>query len=252
LFPSTLFPPAYFAPRLWERPWFADLAISQILVAQDAADLHISWTSTQPEGTIFQVYINRSFVWSGTARTVTVPVPEGQASIHVGSVPSALAGTDFGAWLDTPASAGDRARLSWQGGTYLDLSGRDDVAGFHVYGSAAPGQAPSYARPWATVAAYPGGTITDGFGLGGFGLGGFGKSASSYLWTSERLSSGVWQFVMKPFDAAGNEAAGASVISLTIPAPPAPPQANASGQRLAYTYNSVTRVATLSWLASTG
>jgi hypothetical protein len=181
-----------------------------------------------------------------------VPVPEEQAAIHVGSVPTALSETDFGAWLSTPASSGDRARLSWQGGTYLDTTGNDDIAGFHIYGSPSPGQPPSYSAPLATVAAYPGGIFADGFGLGGFGQGGFGKAASSYLWTSSHLSSGVWQFAIKPFNSAGNEAAGSGVTSLTITAPPAPPRQNASGQRLTYTYNSTTRVATLAWLASTG
>jgi hypothetical protein len=252
VFPTSLFPPVYFVPRYWERPWFADAAIGQVLVAQDAADLHLSWSSTEPAGTIFQLYVNRRFTWSGTDRRATLPVPEGLSSIHVGSVPPELAETDFGAWLDTPSSAGNRARLGWLGGTYLDLSGRDDVAGFHIYGSPAAGQPPSMAAPLATLAAYPGGTITDGFGLGGFGLGGFGKAASSYLWTSARLGSGTWQFAVKPFSAAGNEPAATSAISVTITAPPAPPASNATGQRLTYTFNPTTHIATLLWLASTG
>ncbi|HEV3122736.1 MAG TPA: hypothetical protein VGY53_12570, partial [Isosphaeraceae bacterium] len=159
---------------------------------------------------------------------------------------------DFGAWLSTPTSSGDRVRLNWQGGTYLDTTGHNDLAGFHIYGSPLAGQPPSYSSPLATVAAYPGGTIADGFGLGGFGQGGFGKAASIYVWTSDRLSSGVWQFVVKPFNTAGNDSASASVSSFTITAPPAPPQQASGGKRLTYTYNAATRVATLAWLASTG
>jgi hypothetical protein len=239
-------------PRYGGSSGFTSTTIGQVLLAQDASDLHISWTSTEPEGACFQVYVNRRLQWSGTPRAITLPVPDGFASIHVGSVPATLASTDFSSSLDSPASAGDRAILSWLGGTYLDPRGNDDVAGFHIYASPAPDTPPAYTKPIATLAAYPGGAITDGFGLGGFGQGGYGKAASSYQWTSPRLGSGTWQFDVRPFNAAGNEPANTIPKSLTITAPPAPSAPNALGQRLAYTYKPADHTATLTWLPSPG
>ena len=86
--------------------------------------------------------------------------------------------------------------MSWAGGTYLDPTGRDDVRGFRIYGSDAPGGPVDYATPLDTVAAYPGGWVSDGFGMGGFGSGGFGRAATTYQWQSDPLAPGVWQFAV--------------------------------------------------------
>ena len=104
-------------------------------------------------------------------------------------------------------------------------------------------------RPSQQITAYPGGILTDGYGLGGFGQGGFGRAASLYQWTSDALGSGVWSFAVVSFDAAGNQGAG-SVSSVAITAPPRPPAAYPDGSRLQYTYNPSNRTVTLSWQAS--
>jgi hypothetical protein len=231
---------------------FSDATIGPVLVAQDATDLHLTWTATSPAGTVFQVYVNRRLVWHGTERSITIPVPNGLAAIQVGSVPAANEETDFSAVLPLPGGTGDRVRLSWLGGTYLDRTGGDDIAGFHVYGSPGPGQALNSTTALSTLAAYPGGTIADGFGQGGFGQGGFGRAASTYAWTSGRLASGAWSFGVLPFDVAGNEAAAGTPLAVSISTRPRPPAPNPTGQRLAFTYAPQTHLATLHWLASPG
>jgi hypothetical protein len=123
------------------------------------------------------------------------------------------------------------------------------VAGFVVYGEKRPGGGIDYTQTLTQITAYPGGILTDGYGLGGFGQGGFGRAASSYQWTSDALGSGVWSFAVVPSDAAGNQGAG-SISSVAITAPPRPPAAYPDGSRLQYTYNSSNHTVTLSWQAS--
>ena len=76
-------------------------------------------------------------------------------------------------------------------------------------------------NPLAEICAYPGGILTDGFGLGGYGQGGFGRAASSYAWTSPALKSGTWSFAVVSVDAAGNLGVPAAT-SIDHPGPPAP------------------------------
>ena len=213
----------------------------------DASALHIEWTSTAPLGTVFQVYINRVLTWHGTSRWVAITMPKSQVRIDIGAVLPAEATTDFSALL--PQAPSPYARLSWLGGSYLDPSGNDDVTGFRIYGATSAGGSIDMSTPLAEISAYPGGIITDGFGLGGFGQGGFGRAASSYSWTSEYLDSGVWSFAVVSVDAAGNTGAPA-VTSVSIAAPPRPPAAFADGSRLRYTYQQATGTVTLYWQAS--
>ena len=98
----------------------------------DGSALHLEWTSTAPAGTVFQVYVARALTWHGTARWVAIPMPSSQVRIDIGAVGPGEETTDFSAVL--PGAPGDRAHLSWLGGSYLDPSGNDDVAGFTVYG----------------------------------------------------------------------------------------------------------------------
>jgi hypothetical protein len=167
--------------------------------------------------------------------------------IDIGTVGLGEQTTDFSSSL--PAAPLDRALLSWLGGSYLDPTGNNDVAGFRIYGEAAPGKGIDYTTSLAQVRAYPGGILTDGFGLGGYGQGGFGRSASAYVWMSPALRSGTWSFAVVSFDAAGNLGLPA-VSSISIQAPPRPPAAFADGSRLAYIYNPASRTVTLSWQAS--
>src|SRR5579864_4342234 len=280
MFPTSYYLPDFFPTTYWERmPAFSTATIGPVQAVQEATDLFLAWTSPAQQGTAFQVYVNRKLVWHGTERAIAIPVPDGFASIQVGTVSAAEESTNFAALLLVLRGTGDRARLAWFGGTYLDPSGNDDVEGFRIYGSPAPGARVDYAAPLATLAAYPGESAdrrTDGYGQGEFGLGGFGRSASRYSWTSPPLGgSGVWKFAVRPFDRASNEsglidgaayftpacftplyfaprywAGGAAAVPVTIATRPRPPAANLEDKRLNYTYNPNSGVATLNWLPS--
>ena len=210
----------------------------------DGSALQLSWTSTAPAGATFQVYVGRRLAWYGTSRWVALTMPAGRARIDVGVVGPGEATVDFSAML--PGAPADRVTLSWLGGSYLDPTGGDDVQGFRVFGAARPGGPVDMATPLADVAAYPGGTPIDGYGLGGFGQGGFGRSASSYRWTSPPLASGTWSFAVAPYDRAGNQGEPA-VMSAAVASPPRPPAAGPDGSRLRCDYDPDTRRATLSW-----
>jgi hypothetical protein len=213
----------------------------------DGSALLLEWVSSAPEGTFFQVYLDRVLAWHGTSRWVSLPMPQTRARIDIGAVGPDETVTDFSSSL--PASANLRARLSWLGGTYLDPSGSDDVAGFQVCGEPAPGAGINYAAPLARIPAYPGGIPTDGFGLGGFGEGGLGRAASAYSWTSPALGSGTWAFAIVSFDAAGNLGVPATT-TVQINAPPRPPAAFTDGSRLQSAYDAAAGKVTLSWQPS--
>jgi hypothetical protein len=215
----------------------------------DGSAILLEWTSSAPDGTVFQVYLDRVLAWHGTSHWVTLPMPASRTRIDIGTVGPGEATTDFSASLPTSPSL--RARLSWLGGSYLDPSGNDDVAGFQVFSEPTPGAGIDYGSPLAEVPTYPGGILTDGFGLGGFGEGGFGRAASAYSWTSPALGPGTWSFAVTSFDAAGN--LGTPMITaVPIDAPPRPPAAFPDGSRLHLAYDPGTRAATLSWQPSPG
>jgi hypothetical protein len=225
---------------------FSQATITDARAARDGVDLVLTWTSSAPAGTLFQVYVSGGLAWHGTARSCVLPAPPagGSARIDVGAVAATEGLTDFSASLPAPAGGGDRVTLSWLGGSYLAA----DIAGFRVYSGTVPGGAVSYAAPVATIAAYTQGVVSGGYGTGGYGTGRYGNSAGSYSWTSGPLAGGTWNFAVKPFDVVGNEGA-AQATAAVVAAPPPPPAANAAGKRMTYTYNSTTHVATLAWLA---
>lgn len=210
----------------------------------DGATLQLSWTSTAPSGTTFQVYVGRRLAWYGTSRWVALTMPDSRVRIDVGTVGPGEATIDYSSML-TP-TAGDRVTLTWLGGSYLDPAGSDDVQGFRVFGSRRPGWDVDFTGPLAEIPAYPGGVPIDGFGIGGFGQGGFGRAASTYRWTSAALAPGTWTFTVIPFDVAGNEGLR-TTLTTTIVAPPRPPAPEPDGTRLRYSYDPDTRRAKLSW-----
>ena len=234
---------------------FSQSSISQVIAQPDGPDLLITWSSTAPERTVFQVYVDHRLSWCGTSRRCRVPVPPGatgrNAWVDVGTVAADEAYRDFSSGLSSFGRGAGRAELSWSGGTYLDPSGHDDIQGFRVYRSPSPGAPVDLTAPVDEVPAYPGGWVSDGYGLGGFGLGGFGRSASSYAWTADPLSSGVWQFRVIPYDRSGTNRGAGQTVSVSVSAPPRPPALSADGKRLTYSYSgSSTRQVTLQWLAS--
>jgi hypothetical protein len=209
------------------------------------SQVYVSWTSSSPAGTWFQIYLNGVLAYVGRKLSATLPIPHGPIRIDVGVPPTGQEHTSFASLL--PPAPTRRAQLTWLGGTYEGV----DLAGFHVYGGDSPAATIDYSTPLATITAYPSGIYTDGFGMGGFGYGGFGESAGAYSWTSDPLAGGTWNFGVKAFDAAGNEGT-ASTQTISIVAPPRlPAPFVGTTSRLQYTYvGSPTYEVTLNWNAS--
>src|SRR5579864_1406171 len=107
---------------------FSDAYSSDVQFAQDATQLHIRWVSTAPAGWTWQVYVGRALSWHGSNGPVTVPTPHELTGIAVVAVPAGEATTDWSGSLAAPGGTGDRADLTWLGGTYLDATGGDDVS----------------------------------------------------------------------------------------------------------------------------
>lgn len=222
---------------------FDQTDVDDLRLARSGCDLVVSWTSSAPAGTTFQVYLDRRLAWWGASTRARFPWPRQSVRVDVGAVAAGQGPTDLSGSL--PAAPADRARLDWLGGTFLSPT----IQGFRVFGSTAAGQPVSYSAPVDVLPAYHGAT-TDGWGLGGYDQGGWGQAASAYSWTSGPLGPGLWGFAVVPFDAAGNPAGTPATAAVTIAAPPRPPAPDALGRRLTYSLDAPTRVATLHWLPS--
>jgi hypothetical protein len=230
-------------------------SITHVTVQADGPDLFITWDSPASEGTTFQVYVDHRLVWFGTSRRCHVPVPAilagGRVWVDVGTVSGAETHLDFSGSLESLTRGGDTVELSWTGGTYLDPTGHDDVGGFRVYGSPGPGAETDVSKPIADLAAYPGGWICDGFGLGGFGGGGWGRAAASYVWSAGALPGGSWQFRIIPYDRTGTERGAGQSVCVEVAAAPMAPACGASGERLTCEYGGpATRLLRLDWQPS--
>jgi hypothetical protein len=214
---------------------FSQATITQVFAPRPTqTHVFISWASSSPSGTWFQVYVNQQLAWSGTATYCLLPIqmiPPGPARIDIGTVAVGEETISFASSL--PSAPSRRVQLSWQSGTYNGA----DLAGFRIYSSASPGGVIDYTTPLATITAYPSGITMDGFGFGGFGGGGFGQAPGTYTWTSDPLAAGTWSFAIVSFDAAGN-AGPAQTTTSTVSAPPREPAFFADGiTRLTYTLN---------------
>jgi hypothetical protein len=234
---------------------FSQSSITEVTIQPDGSDLIISWESVAPYGTMYQVYVDRRLCWFGRSTRCHVPIPVDPGGpnvwVDVGTVDGPETYLDFSASLSSLGRGGDRLELDWSGGTYLDPTGRDDFQGFRVYSSPGPGIPVDPSKPVADITAYPGGWISDGFGLGGFGLGGFGRSATAYAWNAGVLSGGVWQFRIVPYDRSGTERGDGQTVSMNVSVAPAPPARGVDGRRLRYVYSSpATRRVMLQWLPS--
>jgi hypothetical protein len=219
----------------------------------------LSWTTSSPTGTWFQIYVNRVLAWWGTSTSARIAIPSvGPDRVDIGTVGAGEEQIDFSSSL--PGVAHRRAKLSWLGGSFE----APDIAGFRVFGSDG---ASGFGRGrfgrghfgdvdlsnvLADIAAFPGGIFTGGFGRGPFGRGLFGVSAGgTYTWTSEPLTRGPWTFAVIPYDSAGNLGAP-DTTGIVIVCPPLPPAIDVFNRRLEYTYNPSNFEATLTWLASPG
>ena len=199
--------------------------------------------------------VDHRLSWFGTSNRCRVSIPPGASGrniwVEVATVAPSEASTDFSANLAGSGGENNRVRIAWLGGTYLDRTGRDDIQGFQIFRSPTAGSAVSLTQPIDTVAAYPGGWISDGFGLSGFGQGGFGRAATPYQWTSGPLSPGNWQFAVLPYDKAGNLQGSGQTLNAVIKTAPRPPAPALNGPRLSYIYaGAATRQVTLNWNAS--
>jgi hypothetical protein len=230
---------------------FSQSTISAVTPVLDGTDLLISWKSSATPPVDFQVYAGGQLVYAGQSSRCRIPYPGSldRLQVEVGTVLSGELHTDFSSSLPAVPGTGDRAVLTWLGGTYLDATGADDVQGFAVFGSDTAGAGVDYTKRLATIPAYAGGVPLDGFGVGGFGQGGFGRSAASYTWQSAPLGNGVWTFAVRALDAEGNLSGGLTT-SVTISVAPHPPAESAPGVRLTRVFNSTFHTATLNWLAS--
>lgn len=202
--------------------------------------MFLSWVSTAPNGTWYQIYENRQLFWVGQKTSIWLPIPTGPTHYDIGTVGPDNINVSFAD--DLPVIPQDKALLTWEGGTFEG----QDIAGFHVYSGTIPGGSINYTVKLATITAYPQGVVNDGFGMGGFGDGGFGESASYYSWESNPLASGTWNFGVKAFDVAGNEGTAATVSVLII-APPLEPSVLTGTSRVTHTYSAITHKATITW-----
>lgn len=193
----------------------------------ERGQVYLSWTSTSPAGTWWQVYINGALAWAKQQQWCRVPVPSGPLRIAIGMVNP---GEEHTAWTSLlPAAPQRRVTLAWQSGSFQAI----DLAGFYVYSSSSAGGSINYTTPVATLAAYP----------GGFNTG----STGQYSWTSGALDAGTWQFAVVPFDTAGNAGSGSTTTALIVAPPRSPAAFAGTQQRLQYNYTPSST--TLTWQA---
>lgn len=206
-------------------------------------ELAVSWLSSAPAGTWYQVYVNRNLVTWTQALSVRLAMPTGTVYVNVGTVLPAEVGTDFSASL--PAIPLTRIELDWDGGAWEG----DNIVGWWIFQSPPNGAVDLAGTPVGNVFLTVAGVDISGFGVGGFGVGGFGSSSGRYTWTSDTLESGTYTWAVQPYDPAGNANPSPLMVSATIAAPPIEPAADATGARLRYTLDG-SRKPTLFWLAS--
>ncbi len=196
---------------------FSQLTITQVFPPKlGGSQVYLSWASSSPAGTWFQLYINQQLAWFGQRLWAWVPIPSGPVRIDIGTAGPGEEQTSFVNSL--PSAPTRRVQLTWKSGTYKGI----DLAGYRVYGAPTPGGGIDFTSPLADITAYPAGINSDGFGLDGFGQGGWGQAASTISWTSNPLAGGSWQFAVVPYDEAGNEGA-AQTATVTVSAPPRAP-----------------------------
>jgi len=256
---------------------FDDTPIASVLARQTAHhELRVSWTSSAPPGTAYQVYLDKRLAWVGAALVAFFRVPTRRTRVWVGAVAPGEEAEDFSSSLSDPYGSGDRADLTWYGGRYLDPG----LVGFRVYASPQAigfgrggfggggfgdsdfgfgrsgfgrggfGIGPTELVPLDTIPATSLGRWLDGFGRGRMGEGGFGHAEVKYTWQSGPLGPGAWRFGVSPLDSAGN--AGPMMLdTVAISAPPRPPASPGPGLgRLAHSYDAPSRTLTLAWSPS--
>jgi hypothetical protein len=218
---------------------FDQSTLLSVKAAPHGAQWMVSWTSSSPAGTWWQIYVGQRLAWSGQETNVMLPTP-GRSTVNIGAVLPSEIHTWFG--MDLPIPPARRALLTWQGGLFEG----QDLLSYNIYQATAPGQAVSLTTPIDNITAFPQGAKTGGYGRGGYGSGGYGSAASSFSWTSGILANGSWQFAVAPLDQAGNM--GTAVYTgLVITGPPQEPPPFPDTSRLHYSFNLASETATLTW-----
>jgi Bacterial Ig-like domain len=182
---------------------------------QSGAQLYLSWVSSSPPGTTFQVYVNDALAWYGTSSATTIVCPEALSRIDIGTVGPGEGQTNFAPYLPTAPEA--YAEIAWLGGTFES----PNLASWSVYGSDAPGGAVDYTTVLATIPASSGGAAV--------------AASGTFSFTAGPLASGVWTFAVVPYDTAGNAGTPATQ-TVTIEVPPIEPAPFPDDTRLQYTY----------------
>ena len=210
-------------------------------------DLLVSWVSTSPPGTLFQLYLNAKLAWHGTDRSVLLPYPSGRTRIDVGTVAAGEGAVDFSASLPTTYPP-DRVNLTWTGGgvrggrprgvpNLRTARGRRRgqlrlAAGGHTgHGG---GRRPQRVRPRGLRP----GRVRDG-----------GAELLLDLRPAARRLLDVRGRALRRRGEPERQPRARQRDGRRAPRPPA---ADSSGRRLTYSYNPSTRVPTLNWLASPG
>ena len=119
---------------------FSTASITSGPNAEDDGAGTLVWWESSGADDIFQLYADRTRVWSGTARFVTLPRPGVRVVYQVGTVDPGEEEVDFADDLPALQGGGDRALLSWIGGPWQEPSPGSGLAGFRVYGEASPGR----------------------------------------------------------------------------------------------------------------
>src|SRR5690242_21727730 len=72
------------------------------------SQVFITWSSTSPVGTWYQVYVNQRLAWSGKRCRTWIPVPAGPVRIDIGAVGPGEQDTDFSASLPSSPRSEER------------------------------------------------------------------------------------------------------------------------------------------------
>lgn len=244
---------------------FDTSVITEVFHAQEGSRVTLEWTSTAAAGSWYQIYIQGILAWWGTERHATIAAPRGLIDVQIGAVGTGQQTTDFSnagfdalgfdvvgldvsGLLTAPIST--RARLAWTGFGAAEYRIFEGASGFDHGGFDLGGLDGSAGTLVGTVAGLEG-ISTDGLDAGPFDSGGLDTLGGNFIWISDPLMRGDWNFSVVPYDEAGN-AGTPSLTTVTITAPPRPPTPNTRGKRLTYTYNATTHVVTLNWLDSPG
>lgn len=223
---------------------FDDSDISDVRLTRSGPSLVVSWHSTLPDSTIYQVYSGTVLAWSGRGTRTSIPLPTEECEVHVGAVAAGESRSDFSPSLPPAPGGGRTVKLEWDAGTYLD----NTIFEFRIYKNIEPGGAVSYASPVAIVPFSVMGRTGDGYGRQRYGRAPYGRGVTRYRWTSGRLSGGDHTFAVKGADAAGN-IGDVATVDATIEAPPEPP-ARVDGLRVSISYNEAAGELTLTWAPS--